>query len=343
MGAITKIDGKKGVAYRALIRKKNMSPISKTFRKKSEAQDWICKTETDISRDHYREDHSFFGDVVDEYILKIGNIKPIGRSKLCALKAIRLELGSYKLKDLTTKTLQEYATMRALTCKPSTVQQDLSYIGTVLRVSEAMFLVKPKLKDLKNAQNNLTLLGVIANSDERDRRVTDLEIDSVIYKLSSELPVEAWIKFALATAMRLGEIASLRWCDMSADGKSIVIRQRKHPRKKRDQLVPLLPAARDLIAKQSRPDLPGKSLIFPQNKKSITTAYRLAVNRAGIEDLTFHDLRHEAISRLFECGFDSMVVAVFSGHRDINMLRRYTHINANKVLEILELKSSKVG
>jgi integrase len=140
--------------------------------------------------------------------------------------------------------------------------------------------------------------------------------------------------------MRVGEVGALRWKDLSKDGKSIIIRQRKHPRKKRDEVVPLVPEARDIIARQPI-SIESPDLIFPQNARSITSAFRKGRERSTVEDLRYHDLRHEAISRLFELGFDSMVVATFSGHRDINMLRRYTHINANKVLQILEQKVLK--
>ena len=339
MGAITKFLGKKGVSYRALIRKKGMSPISKTFPKKGMAQDWINRIESQISSDTYQEDAQFFADVIRQYILEVSAIKPFGRSKLTTLYAISDALGHYRLQELTAVNLQTYARNRFKTCKPSTVQQDLSYVGTVLRTAESLFGAKPKLIELKKAQDNLTRMGVIANSDERDRRVSDAEISQVLANVQSErfvrMPVADWVHFALASAMRLGEIASLRYKDISADGKSIIIRLRKHPRKKRDQVVPLLPAARAIITRR-RQNNPKDELIFPETRRSITTAYRRAVARAGIEDLTFHDLRHEAISRLFEMGFDSLVVAVFSGHRDINMLRRYTHMNANKVLEMLD-------
>ena len=66
-------------------------------------------------------------------------------------------------------------------------------------------------------------------------------------------------------------------------------------------------------------------LVFPVTSKALQIAWRRLARRAGIEDLRFHDLRHEAISRLFERGLNVPEVAVMSGHRDPRMLFRYTH------------------
>ena len=176
------------------------------------------------------------------------------------------------------------------------------------------------------------------NTNEMALRLLSIEASYV----QSVLPVRDWVAFSLATAMRVGEIGKLRWADLSKDGKSIIIRQRKHPRKKRDEVVPLVPAARDIISRQPI-DPRNPSCIFPDNPKSITSAFRKGRERSGVEDLRYHDLRHEAISRLFELGFDSMVVATFSGHRDINMLRRYTHINASKVLKMLDERTEALA
>jgi integrase len=73
--------------------------------------------------------------------------------------------------------------------------------------------------------------------------------------------------------------------------------------------------------------------IFPTSAKSIQGSFFRACRKLGIDDLHFHDLRHEAISRLFEAGYQIHEVAQFSGHRDWGSLRRYTNLRpANLVL-----------
>ena len=68
--------------------------------------------------------------------------------------------------------------------------------------------------------------------------------------------------------------------------------------------------------------------IFPYNGKSVGAAFRRACRELGIEDLRFHDLRHETASRLFEAGYQIPEVALVTGHRDWKMLRRYTNLRA---------------
>lgn len=350
MGVITKRETKKGVSYRAIIRRKGENTITKTFERKTQAQDWMSKTEARLINGTYREDKQNFGDLIDKYINDINPIKTIGRSKMYNLLSIQRDLGHHKLRDLTAEVFQEYALNRGA-C-PSTVKSDFSYIGVVLNTAESLWGCKPKFDEYKRAMDSLNRLGVISSSNERERRVSDKELELVLSCANTTLPLEDIVRFAIATSMRASEITNLRWSELSEDCKSVVIRERKHPKKKKDEIVPLMPAAREIINRQPqtadatlipvgtkriREKVPACDLIFPYNIKSITTAFQRAVKRSGLADLRFHDLRHEGISRLFELGLDSMVVATFSGHRDINMLRRYTHINANKVLQMLEI------
>lgn len=350
MGVIVKIQKKAGVRWKAVIRRKQEPIITKTFTKKTQAQDWINKTESQLVSGTYREDKQNFGGLIDKYIKEINPIKPIGRSKMYNLLSIQKDLGSYQLKELSAEVLQRYALNRKA-C-PSTVKSDFSYIGVVLNTAESLWGYKPKFDEYKRALDSLNRLGVVGSSNERERRVTDNEIELLLQCANTTLPLEDIVRFAVATSMRASEITNLRWSELSEDCKSVVIRERKHPKKKKDEIVPLMPAATEIITRQPRTAdttlipvgtkrvrerVPACDLIFPYNIKSITTAFQRAVKKSGLEDLRFHDLRHEGISRLFELGLDSMVVATFSGHRDINMLRRYTHINANKVLKMLEI------
>lgn len=69
-----------------------------------------------------------------------------------------------------------------------------------------------------------------------------------------------------------------------------------------------------------------KDQIFPYNSNTVSTRFTKACQFLEIEDLHFHDLRHEGISRLFEMGWNIPHVAMVSGHRSWNSLKRYTHI-----------------
>ena len=353
MGVIQKREGPQGLTYRVLIRKAGHKAVSKSFSKKAHAKEWMSKTEFELDRDLYRNDKATLKETIDRYFREAHSIKPFGASKKWTLGLLSERLGHLKLTELTSKRLQAYAVERSKSLCPASVNIEMIYIGVVLSAAESLWNAKPNLQEYKNALSNLKRLDVISSSNERDRRVSDQELSMIKDIVVKYSPVPDWVDFAVATAMRRGEIGSLLWNDLSEDGESIIIRERKHPRKKNDEIVPLLPAAREVIARQVREDSDRKiyvgkgknkklvnasDLIFPQNPQSVAQAFKSAAKRCGIEDLRFHDLRHEAISRLFDAGLDSMIVAVFSGHKDINMLRRYTHPDAQKILAMMAPK-----
>ncbi|NQY15655.1 MAG: tyrosine-type recombinase/integrase, partial [Henriciella sp.] len=107
-------------------------------------------------------------------------------------------------------------------------------------------------------------------------------------------------------------------------------RDRKDPRLKdgNDQIVPLTDLAdydaMALIEEQKAIAFSEKGRIFPYNGRSVGTAFRRACKACEIEDLVFHDLRHEGTSRFFEAG-------LITGHKDWKMLRRYTHLSPDMV------------
>jgi integrase len=176
----------------------------------------------------------------------------------------------------------------------------------------------------------------VGKGDERDCRPTQDELDRIISTLDAnvrqQIPVGRIIRFAVATAMRQDEIARVEWRDFDAIGRMLLIRDRKDPRKKKgnDQRIPLLNVsgydAYKIIEEQGRFSNIRQGRIFPYNGRSVGTAFRRQCRELKIDDLHFHDLRHEGTSRLFEAGFSIEQVALVTGHKDWKMLRRYTHL-----------------
>jgi integrase len=186
------------------------------------------------------------------------------------------------------------------------------------------------------ARMALKRLSLIGKSNERDRRPTDEELEKLITHFDANerqiSPMSRIVKFAIATAMRQEEIFRVTWSDLNTRTKMLTIRDRKDPRQKKgnDQRIPLLDVsgydALALIEEQRAYRSNDDDRIFPFRHKSAGTAFTRAVSDLGIEDLHFHDLRHEGTSRLFEAGFSIQHVALVTGHKDWKMLRRYTHL-----------------
>jgi integrase len=191
---------------------------------------------------------------------------------------------------------------------------------------------------VREARANLALFGRAGKSNNRDRRVSAAEIVAITAHLRAKeqrvIPMADIVEFALATGMRLGEICRIRWDDYELEARVVLIRDRKHPKDKigNNQRVPLLTATGFdpcvIIARQPR----RSDRIFPVNERSVSRLFARATEALGIGDLHFHDLRHEAICRLFAAGYRIEQVALVSGHRDWAMLKRYTHVKAEDLL-----------
>jgi len=157
------------------------------------------------------------------------------------------------------------------------------------------------------------------------------------------IPVARIVRFAVATGMRQAELCRIRWADIDEQRRTVIVRDRKDPRKKigNHQRVPLI----DLtgydawtILQEQKLACNNKEFIFPYNGRSVGTAFRRACKSLRIEDLHFHDLRHEATSRLFEAGLPIERVALVTGHKDWKMLRRYTHLKPELLFSDQERK-----
>lgn len=135
----------------------------------------------------------------------------------------------------------------------------------------------------------------------------------------------------LAQAMRQAEICRIEWSDVDMTKRTVTIRDRKDPRCKdgNHQIVPLLNStdyAAWQIMLEQRILTRGLGRVFPYHSKSVGAAFRRSCNAIDIDDLCFHDLRHEGTSRLFEAGFSIQQVAMVTGHKDWRMLQRYTNL-----------------
>jgi integrase len=250
---------------------------------------------------------------------------------------LRRDCGDWKAQHITASQIIEYCRSRATgDAGPVTVNADLSYLGSVLRVARAVWrLDVPDV--IKDARMALGLLGVIGKSQQRDRRPTQQELDRLCDyfegNLRQAIPMHDIVKFAVATAMRLSEVVSIKWDDVDLQARTVLIRNRKHPTEKlgNNQTVPLLFESDLIVIRQPR----NSDRVFPFNAQSCSRAFQRATDALNIDDLTFHDLRHEGTTRLFEAGFRIEQVALVTGHRDWSMLRRYVQLRAEDLHNVV--------
>ncbi len=318
---------------------------SKAFDTKTEARRWARHLETQIDAGAKTKPPSMitFGELVEEHIATISETKEVSRTKINALANICRIIGRRPAADLDTTAFRDFVKKRRNSTtapSPATIGMDLTYIHTILLHGGALADVDTTkaLGSLKAARTILVAADAIGRPQERTRRPTDAELCALrdFWAMRRRgIPMWTLTQFAAATAMRLGEILRIRWDDIDFEKRTVIIRDRKHPRAKKgnDQTVPLLNGPLVIDGNIVDPitlinSMPREAAeVFPFNSSTVSTMFTRAVKSCGIADLRFHDLRHDGVSRLFEAGYPIEQVAMVSGHKDWNMLRRYTQLS----------------
>jgi integrase len=333
MASFTERDGR----VRALVRKGGHTRCA-TFATKAAAKAWATTIERQV--DELRASGVMqargqtIGDLIDRYIDELYPMKLWGRSKSADLAQLKKDLGTQSVATLNSSHLTDHFRKRFKAGAGAVViSSQIGYLVGVLRVARTLWHLDVPLQAAEDARSALSKIGMVGKSNRRDRRVTDAELKKLIAdckKHAGAIPLPDLLKFSLASAMRISETCRLEWSDLNATAKTIVIRDRKHPRDKlgNDSVVPLLNAtgfdAFKIVKSQPR----ASTRIFPYDPKSVSSLISRSATRLGLKDMHLHDLRHEAISRLFEAGYRIEQVALVSGHRDWAMLKRYTHVRA---------------
>jgi integrase len=159
----------------------------------------------------------------------------------------------------------------------------------------------------------------------RDTRLTNDDIHLICQKSQSSL-LPLLIHMALDTAMRVSEIVNLKVTDCNFKERMITVRNTKNYH---DRYIPMTKKVSKILKHQTRLQ---RDKLFNITSHGVSVAFYRACKRAGIPNTSFHTLRHEAVSRLFEKGLNPMEVATISGHQSMQMLKRYTHIQTAHLL-----------
>lgn len=321
---------KRGSSWFVQIRRKGFRPRFKSFASRSAAQQWARAEEAAIDNGHGRVETIGSGDpsvadLLDRYSREVASQK-----KGAATEQIRLEkmsdapFASLSVSNLTSSAIADYRNQRLKEVKPATVRRELGILRRVIEVAR-----KDWSAPLRG--NPVAQVTFPAAKDARDRRPTAGELERLFAAIAEgrNPMVRPLVLFALETGLRRGELLRLRWQDVDLESRSALIRDTKNGS---DRTIPLSKPAATVLKELGS----SAKLVFPLTGNALRQCWKRACHKAGIQDLRFHDLRHEAISRFFELGLSVPEVALISGHRDARMLFRYTHIAPVAVRERLD-------
>lgn len=337
MGTILSRARKDGTSgHTAVIRIKRDGKIihaeSQTFDRKPAAAAWLKKRETELAEpgalEKLKAPDPTLADVIDQYLKE--SRRDYGKTKKQVLRAIKAsDLGAMKCSQIGSEQLLAFA--QSLDAQPQTVGNYMAHLAAVFAIARPAWGYPLDKQAVDDARTVGKRMGVTGRSRKRDRRPTLAELDQLMEhyaimqrKRSDAIPMQDIIRFAIFSTRRLDEIARITWEDLDQPHAEIIVRDMKNPGEKigNDVRVNLTPEALAIIQRQ--PTESGR--IFPFNGDSISTSFTRACRVLGIEDLHFHDFRHDGISRLFEMGRTIPQVACVSGHRTWVSLKRYTHM-----------------
>lgn len=280
--------------------------------------------------------------------------KRFGRSKRKALLALtRTKLGAMPVADITDGDIVQHIKERRAHVEAATAMHDIQWIKTALEIARIDFRWRADERAATDARKLLSKRDLIGPGVERERRPTDDELIALRTYFrnqgeQAELPMTDLMDFAIASTRRQGEIPQLLWADLDRAHQTILVRGAsglgiKHPKASQKAVRParLTDEAMAIIERQPKTN----DFIFPYNPKSIYAAFHSACLTLGIclpEDdprvvsgrhvnLTWHDLRHEGVSRLFEAGYPIAEAQQFTLHKSWKQLQRYANLKAKDV------------
>jgi integrase len=251
-------------------------------------------------------------------------LKNGGDSHKWRVRLLKRYFKDLPLADLTPAHLAKYRDQRLLKVAPLTVKRDLSVLSSAINTAVIEWSVPLDLNPVSRIR--------FKNADvPRDRRLQHREEQLL---LSRAYPcLKRQIIVAIETAMRQGEIYNIRKNDINVQHQTLRIPETKTDK---PRIIPLSKRALKALTEQTRASgnvvhMTDKP-IFEVNRWTEWNRFTRLKEECGIEDLRFHDLRHEATSRLFELGFNVMEVASITGHENLKHLKRYTHIKPESLV-----------
>ncbi|MCP4985799.1 MAG: site-specific integrase [Colwellia sp.] len=322
MASITKRGNGK---WQVKIRKKGFSTQSKTFAKKVDAERWASLIISNMDKGIFEStnvaENTLVTDIFDRYWDEVVQYQKSADGTKYVINKMKLILGHLRFINLSVEIVREYKEYRLESVSGETVRKEILLISRMIKHAiQEWQIYLPK-------GNPATIITLPKKSKARDRRLIGNEKSILLAEASNYGgEISDIIELAIETAMRRGEIVKLEWKHFNPVNRTILIPDTKN---EDDRDVPLSTRATEILLKQPK----TSQYIFNIRGDSIGQAFRRITKRANIKNLRFHDLRHEGTTLLFEQNFQLMEVSAITGHKDLSMLKRYTHLRAEDLAQ----------
>ena len=242
-----------------------------------------------------------------------------------------------ELKNIRSNEMTEQHLINCLIKRRKTVTASTNhlYVSVLRRAIEWQKRTGYYFKNFitPDAMKELWKLKLVGKSQRHDVRPTTEQVLLLYEELlkgyntaQGVVPYHHIMLFSIYSTFREGEICRIKYSQLDQETGFVIIEDRKDPSNKygNHQKVPLPPECLEIISRQPR--FESEDRIFPYKAKSVASRFSERTRRLGFPELRFHSFRHEGISRLFEQKMSIPEVALRSGHKTWEHLRRYTHL-----------------
>lgn len=337
MASITKRKDTLETTWQAIIRRRGYPQQSKAFPTRAEAEAWAGAIEADMRKGIYQStseaERTTLGDLIKRFKKEFAphhyrrrdDEKEAWRFQLDRLNA---SMGAYSLAAIDSKLIAAFRDTRLKgdadrkAVGESTVRKEIYMLSKLLDFAMGEC-------DIQLPRGNpVARIRKPTEGKGRDRRLTAEEWEKLEAECrASRNPwIAAAFSFAVETAMRQAEMLGLTWQQIDRKRRLALLIDPDKIKNSEPRAVPL--STKALAALDSLPRA-LRGPIFKVERMTLYHAFMYACQRAGIVNFTWHDLRHEALSRLAERGdFSVLELAAVSGHKTLQMLKRYTHLQA---------------
>jgi len=347
--------------WQAKIRRKGFAPLSKTFAIKADAEAWARSVEHEMDRGLYisrtEAEHTTLTECLHRYLKEVTPKKKGARQEEMKARVIlRHQIALLHMANIRGGDIAKYRDDRLAEGKsPSTIQKELALLSHLFNTARREW-------NMESLVNPVQFVSRPKVNNQRDRRLQSDEEELLLAACSSQFHnSNPWLKplivMALETAMRKGELLDLKWKDIDFEKRQLKCKN-KDP--KGETLIRYVPLSTRAIKTLNELPRSVDGRVFQTTENAIKLAFPRACKRAcehvhehasgkkkrckckGIEGLRFHDLRHEAVSRLVESGiFSDVQVASITGHKTLQMLKRYAHMRPSDLADKLDAVAAK--
>ena len=332
--------------WKALVRLQGWPSASKTFRLKRDAEDWARQTEGEFRKglfiDRADSVKMSIRDALERYKTEILPTKRESTAKNERLRLAQLQIvfGKYTLAALTPTLIAEFRDRRLGEGKSAnTVRLDLALLSHLYTIA----IQEWSIGLVRNPVTQVRKPSVAASV--RTRRISKIELQKLVSECQKHSnPQLAWVvEIALQTAMRKSEILGLKVGDIELSKRLAHLTMTKNGTAR---TVPLTLRAVELLAQATANSLRPREtqlVFFGEPGRTgrighytIEKLFSEARARAGLTDFKFHDLRNEATSRLIEKRLSDIEVSAITGHKSLQMLKRYAHLRSEDLVKLLD-------